>query len=31
LREGLREFWDDALRDLKKTVEHDMYEQESNV
>jgi DNA-binding transcriptional ArsR family regulator len=31
LRQWLRDFWDDALWDLKDTVEHDLHEQESNV
>jgi DNA-binding transcriptional ArsR family regulator len=31
LRQWLREFWDDALWDLRETVEHDLREQESNV
>ena len=31
LRQWLREFWDDALDDLKATVEHDLHEQERNA
>ena len=31
LRQWLRDFWDDALWDLKETVEYDLHEQESNV
>ena len=31
LRQWLREFWDDALDDLKATVEHDLHEQARNA
>ena len=31
LRQWLREFWDDALDDIKATVEHDLHEQAGNA
>jgi DNA-binding transcriptional ArsR family regulator len=31
LRQWLRDFWDDALWDLKETIENDLHEQESDA
>jgi DNA-binding transcriptional ArsR family regulator len=31
LRQWLRDFWDDALWDLKETIENQLHEQESNA